>query len=132
MVISLCQHCGRADYGCDCSSFKTSLSYPTIYYGHAEDTDLVQLRLNLPATTLLIVALEELRYPRSSRGAKDSSVLLEECDDLIAALVTANKLMARFVSKDSTPETCVACLLGEPCESCACIGCSESNPCGKE
>jgi len=97
MVISLCQHCGRADYGCDCSSFKTSLSYPTIYYGSAEDTDLVQLRMNLPATTLLIVALEELRHQRSARGAKDGGVLLEECDDLIAALVTANKLMARYV-----------------------------------
>ena len=126
MVISLCQHCGRADYGCDCSSFKTSLSYPTIYYGHAEDTDLVQLRLNLPATTLLIVALEELRHQRSARGAKDGGVLLEECYDLIAALVTANKLMARFVP------TCGTCLDSKPCELCACIGCSEGNPCGEE
>lgn len=99
MVISLCQHCGRADYGCDCSSFKTSTSYPTIYYGNAEDTDLVQIRLNLPANTLLIVALEELRHQRSERGAKEGGVLLEECDDLIAALVSANRLMAQYVPK---------------------------------
>lgn len=126
MVISLCQHCGRADYGCDCSSFKTSRLYPTIYYGQAEDTDLVQLRLNLSASTLLIVALEELRHQRSLRGAKEGGVLLEECDDLIAALVSANKLMAQFVP------TCGACSESKPCELCACIGCSEGNPCGKE
>jgi len=53
--------------------------------------------MNLSASTLLIVALEELRHQRNARGAKEGGVLLEECDDLIAALVSANKLMAQYV-----------------------------------
>jgi len=96
-MISLCQDCGRNEYGCDCIEFKTSLTWPTIYYGAIEDVDLVQLRMNKPAITLLIVALEELRHQRTVRGSKEGGVLIRECDDVIASLSLNLALMARFV-----------------------------------
>jgi hypothetical protein len=96
-MTSLCQDCGRNEYGCDCVAFKTSLSWPTVYGGEIEDTDLVRLRMNKPAITLLIVALEELRHQRTVRGSKEGGVLIRECDDVLSALSLNVMLMARFV-----------------------------------
>jgi hypothetical protein len=99
-MTSLCQDCLRDEYGCDCIEFKDTFQYPTIYYGAPEDVDLIQLRMNKSAITLLIVAMEELRHQRIVRGSKEGGVLIGECDHVITALNANKEAMARFVPKE--------------------------------